>query len=73
MIEHDAQAIGTLLSSKGVVFTELYARDNMLVIGIPDGPYITLETVSYVWGVVDALSLDCAFIKFRGGYLLVEK
>lgn len=69
MIDADKDAINTLLKQKGVLFNELSARDNVLVIGITGE--LDIESLMYVANVVYALGLKGAWLKHKTGLLWV--
>lgn len=72
-VELDPNAVASLLTATGVTFNELYTHGNTLVIGIPDGDCIPVETIFYVYSLVESLGIDAAYIKFRNRYILVSK
>ncbi len=70
-IQPDPRPIGVLLRERGITFTELSLKDNIVAIGLPDSDNIPLDTILYAWGLIEALGLTRLYLKLRGKYILV--
>jgi hypothetical protein len=61
MIEIDKRSVSSLLSQKGVSFTELNCLNGELIIGLSD---LDLDTVLYLSAIVETLGLKGAWIMY---------